>query len=240
MRILQSYKRVQPTVAIRDIFFGAMNTPLLQITSEPIGVGQERACYLHPEDARKVIKIQKGESDTQTRRELILYRSLARRRMKDFRHIPRYYGKLETNLGKGFVVDLIANYDGSVSRSLWWHFERGYPVAEFQPYLDELKQYLLDNRVIFSVDMGRYNILFQKISPRQARLVVIDGLGNHSAINCLDHIGWVARRKIRRRWHRFINRLQNYSEQMVRDYGASPRALDSAYRITEPIHSRLK
>ena len=217
-----------------------MNQQILQITSEPIGVGQERACYLHPEDAHKVIKIQKGESDKQTRRELILYNNLARREMLDFKHIPQYYGQLKTNLGEGFVVDLIADYDGAVSRSLWWHFEQGYPLAEFMPYLDELRQYLLDNLIIFSVDMGRYNVLFQKISPQQARLVVIDGLGNHSAINWFDNIAWFARRKIKRRWHRFISRLQNYSEQMMHEYDASPRVLDSAYRITESVHAQAE
>ena len=207
-----------------------MNQQILQITSEPIGVGQERACYLHPGDAHKVIKIQKGEIDKQTRRELILYKNLARRKMSDFEHIPQYYGKLITNLGEGFVVDLIADFDGNVSRSLWWHFEQGYPVAEFFPYLDELRQYLLDNLIVFSVDMGRYNILFQKTSPQHARLVVIDGLGNHSSINWLDNISWFARRKIERRWHRFITRLQNYSDEMMHAYGACPKTLESVYR----------
>ena len=210
-----------------------MSEPILQITSEPIGVGQERACYQHPQDKAKVIKIQKGESNKQTRRELTLYRNLARRGMRDFAHIPQYHGKVKTSLGEGFVVDKIVDYDGTVARSLWWHFERGYPVAEFEPYLDELKQYLLDNRIVFSLDMGRYNILFQKLSPKQARLVVIDGLGNHTAINWLDNIGWFARRKIERRWQRFIGRLRNYSAEMISARGASPRKLDAAYRLPQ-------
>ena len=207
-----------------------MSKPILQITSEPIGVGQERACYQHPADDGKVVKIQKGESDKQTRRELRLYASLARRGMYDFEHIPQFYGKIDTNLGEGFVVDKIVDYDGSISKSLWWHFERGYPVAEFAPYLDELKQYLLDNLIVFSVDMGRYNILFQKLSSKKARLVVIDGLGNHTAVNWLDNIAYFAHRKINRRWRRFISRLQNYSAEMMHVYDAAPKSLDAAYR----------
>jgi hypothetical protein len=210
-----------------------MNQSIIQISSQPIGVGQERACYQHPDHADRVIKIQTGESDKQTRRELLLYRSLSRRGMSNFEHIPRYYGKVMTNLGEGFVVDKIMDYDGSVSRSLWWHFERGYPVAEFTPYLDELRQYLLDNLIVFSVDMGRYNILFQKLSAQQARLVVIDGLGNHTAINWVDNIAYFARRKIERRWRRFIERLRYYSAETMRAHDASPETLDSAYRRTE-------
>ena len=228
--ILQSCKRVQPTTPNRDIFFDAMNQQILQITSEPIGVGQERACYQHPGDTNRVVKIQKGSSDRQTRRELTLYKNLSRRKMLDFEHIPQFYGMVETNLGEGFIVDLIADYDGDVSRSLWWYFERGYPVAEFACYLDELKHYLLENRIIFSVDMGRYNILFQKISPQRSRLVVIDGLGNHSAINWFDSISYFAQRKIKRRWRRFIGRLQNYSAETMRDFNDSPRSLEAPYR----------
>ena len=209
-----------------------MNQQIVQLTDDPIGVGQERACYLHPADQHKVIKVQRGNSDKQTRRELTLYADLERRKMQDFSHIPRYYGKVQTNHGEGFVVDLVADYDGAASRSLWWHFERGYPVSEFTQYLEELKSYLLDNRIIFSVDMGRYNILFQKISAQQARLVVIDGLGNHSAINWFDNFSWFARRKIQRRWQRFISRLQNYSDQMMREFADEPRQLEAEYKRT--------
>ncbi|UCH41523.1 MAG: hypothetical protein JSU67_07625 [Gammaproteobacteria bacterium] len=202
----------------------------MQLTAKPIGEGQERICYRHPDNPALLIKLQKGVGDRQTRRELALYRSLERRGMDNYQHIPRFYGMVETNLGRGYMVDLVADYDGSPSKSLWWHFERGYPVSEFLPYLEELKQYLLDNLVVFSVDMGRYNILFQKLSPQQARLVVIDGLGNHTAINWLDSIAYFARLKINRRWQRFIGRLQNYSAQMMRSYGATPKTLDAAYR----------
>lgn len=211
-----------------------MNPTILQISGEPIGAGQERICYQHPDDESKVVKIQKGDSDKQTRRELALYASLEQRGMNDFEHIPRFHGKVQTNLGDGFVVDCIADYDGTVSRSLWWHFERGYPVTEFLPYLEDLRRYLLENRIIFSVDMGRYNILLQKLSPCRARLVVIDGLGNHSAINWPDNIGFFARRKIRRRWQRFIERLHNYSAETMRQHEGSPRRLEEAYRKQQP------
>jgi len=207
-----------------------MNQAILQISGEPIGAGQERICYQHPDDDSKVVKIQIGDSDKQTRRELALYASLKRRGMNDFEHIPGFHGSVQTNLGSGFVVDRIADFDGQISRSLWWHFERGYPVAEFLPYLEDLRRYLLDNRIVFSVDMGRYNILFQKLSSSRARLVVIDGLGNHTSINWLDNIDFLARRKIRRRWQRFIGRLHNYSSETMRLHEGSPKQLEAAYR----------
>ena len=209
-----------------------MNDLTIQLSGDPIGVGQERACYRHPADPTRVIKIQKGDSDKQTRREMRLYDWLGRRGMENYDHIPRYYGQVKTNLGDGFVVDLIEDFDGSPSLTLYQCFERGYPLTEFMPYLDELRRYLLDNRVIFSVDMGRFNVLFRRLSETDARLYVIDGLGNHTAINWLDNIPYFARRKIRRRWARFISRLGNYSAQMMQAREAQPRALDRQYRRT--------
>ncbi len=210
-----------------------MKQPFIQIEGEPVGAGQERVCYLHPDNAAWLVKIQKGEANKQTRRELALYAQLARRGMSHFEHIPEFHGAVMTNLGSGFVVDCIRDFDGELSKSLWWHFTTGYPVSEFQPYLEDLRRYLLERRVIFSVDMGRYNILFQKLSPERARLVVIDGLGDHTAIGWLDNIGYFARRKIHRRWRRFIGRLRKYSAQTMREFQGEPRALESAYRRQE-------
>lgn len=210
-----------------------MKRQYLQLDDEPIGAGQERLCYLHPENSALLVKVQKGERNTQTRRELRFYRRLARRGMNNFEHIPKFYGQVDTNLGPGFVVDCISDFDGEVSKSLWWHFQRGYPVSEFLPYLQDLRAYLLANQIVFSVDMGRYNILFQKFAPAEARLVVVDGLGDHTAINWQDNIGYFARHKIRRRWQRFIGRLHHYSAQTMRDHDGDPQTLETAYRRQE-------
>jgi hypothetical protein len=99
-----------------------------------------------------------------------------------------------------------------------------------EAWLEEWRCYLLQNEVVFSVDMGRYNILLQKLSLEPARLVVIDGLGNHTAINWLDNIGFFARRKIQCRRRRFIDRPGHYSAETMRLHDTDPLALEAAYR----------
>lgn len=207
-----------------------MSQEILQITGDPIGEGRERVCYVHPEDSGKLVKIQKGSEDKQTRRELKLYRWLSRRGRTSYSQIPRFYGTVRTNLGPGFITDLIRNFDGGISDSLGTYFQRGYPLEEFMPYLDELKQYLLDNQIIINVDLTRSNVLFQKVSPQRAHLVIIDGLGNHSAINWLDAFRFVSDRKINRRWERFIADLRNRSARSLREYGLPARRLEAPYR----------
>ncbi len=180
---------------------------MLQISSRPIGKGKERACYIHPEDPRKAIKISMGKVNEQTRRDIKFYRKLARRATGENRHIPKFYGLCETNLGKGIVVDLIRNYDGEISRPLNWYLAQGVPIEEFDVYLEELKHSFLQNLIIFNHDMTIGNLLFQRSSTSSARLVAIDGLGDVVALDWLNRFPFLVRRKIRRRWARFIARV---------------------------------
>ena len=187
---------------------------MLQINSDPIGKGRERACYVHPEDPRKAIKIPTGKISKQSKREIKFYRSLQKRGGVVDEHIPKFYGLCETNLGQGIVVDLIRNYDGEISRPLNWYLAQGFPIGEFEPYLDELKQSFLQNLIIFNHDLTIGNLLVQKSSAIKVRLVAIDGLGDVIALDWLDFFPFLVRRKIRRRWARFIARV--YRTQEVR------------------------
>lgn len=199
---------------------------MLQINSDPIGKGKERACYVHPEDPRKAIKISTEKVSAQSRREIKFYRGLKKRGGVVDEHIPNFYGLCETNLGQGIVVDLIRNYDGEISRPLNWYLAQGFPIEEFEPYLDELKQSFLQNLIIFNHDLTIGNLLVQKSSAIKVRLVAIDGLGDVIALDWLDFFPFLVRRKIRRRWARFIARV--YRTQEVRaqreamDTGSAP------------------
>jgi hypothetical protein len=185
---------------------------MLKITSKPIGTGRERACYVHPEDPRLAIKMPMGEVSDQTQRDLKFYRKLKKRGIKGNPHVPDFHGLCDTNLGRGLVVDLIRNYDGEISRPLNWYLAQGVPIEEFGEFLAELKQSFLQNLIIFNHDMTIGNLLFQKSSSRSAQLVAIDGLGDVVAIDWFDNFPFLVRRKINRRWKRFMERIYHSPE----------------------------
>ena len=185
---------------------------MLKISSKPIGKGKERACFIHPEDPRQAIKIPYGKVFDQTLREIRFYRYLKQRGIEHCDHIPRYYGLCDTNLGRGIVVDLIRNYDGEISRPLSWYLAQGVPIEEFDTYLEEMKQSFLQNLIIFNQNMGIGNLLVQKSSTSKARLVAIDGLGDVVRIEWLNHFPFLVRRKIERRWKRFIAEIYRTPE----------------------------
>lgn len=200
---------------------------MLKITSEPIGKGKERACYIHPEDPRKAIKIPFGDVCDQTLRDIKFYQRLKQRGVHGVKHIPAYYGVCETNLGRGIVVDLIRNYDGEISRPLNWYLAQGVPIEEFDDYLEELKQSFLQNLIIFNHDMTIGNLLVQKSSMANARLVAIDGLGDVVAIDWFNKFPFLVRRKIERRWSRFMLRVYRTQEVRQQREAAARRSAES-------------
>lgn len=107
-----------------------------------------------------------------------------RQKNVSFDHLPNFYGRISTNLGDGFVVELIRDYDGQISKSLEWQLNNGLAHSKLLGYLNELKTYFLENLIIFNYDMSIKNLLFQKVSKNKARLVLIDGLGDVVFINC--------------------------------------------------------
>ena len=186
--------------------------PIISLDSTPVGEGRERSCYLHPEYPDRLIKVPRGSDDTQTRREVDFYRRLQKRGNTRYSHIPRFHGVVETSLGEGIVVDLIADHNGEVSKSMRWYLNHEVPIQRFEPLLDELRQYLLDNLVIINHDLVLGNLLYQKLSADESRLVVIDGLGDVVKLQWLNHFPAHVRAKIERRWGRFIRHVYRYPE----------------------------
>jgi hypothetical protein len=179
---------------------------IIQIDTDPIGVGVERVCYVHPYDSNNIIKISRKKT-LQTTREIKYYTKLIKRKNVSFDHLPNFYGTVKTNLGDGFVVELIRDYDGEISKSLNWQLKNGLPLTALPDYLDELKNYFLNNLIIFNYDMRANNLLFQKTSENNARLVLIDGLGDVVYIKWLNMFPSHVRKKIHRRFERFTRKL---------------------------------
>lgn len=185
---------------------------MMLVLSEKIGRGKEKACYVHPLDSCKAVKVPVGKVRVQINREIRFYQKLSKRAQVSYSHMPRFYGEVETNLGHGYVVDLVRDYDGNISESLQWYLKNGFRLDDFTEQLQEFKKYFLENRIIFSDDIINGNILVKKISAEQKKLVIIDGIGDVTFIQWLNNFDAFVRRKIERRWARFWLRLLSDKE----------------------------
>ena len=174
-----------------------------------VGKGNERACYIHPEDKNKAIKItyenNNRKESKQTKLEVNYYKELEKRRMTNFKHLPKYFGEVKTDKGAGFVVELIRDFDGEVSKTFEYYLKKD-GVLKYKKELEEYKQYFLDNCIIFNYGMMPKNILLRKNSETDFDLVLIDGLGDVSHFTLPNKIPYFARRRISRRWEKFVRK----------------------------------
>ena len=175
---------------------------------EPFGKGAHRKCFPHPENPNQCIKVIYNPS-TSAKKEIVRelkYYEVLNRSLKDWRGVPRYYGQVQTDMGVGYVYDLIRNYDGSPALTLEKMMKQCETQEKAQVILGifrSLNQYLHDNE-IQTLPLQSYNILCQRVSPDEYRPVACDNLGERAGIPLSRWFPFLCHRKQERRWKEFM------------------------------------
>lgn len=196
--------------------------------SSLIGTGSHRKCYVHPENKDLCVKIIFNEDLKESKREQSYYRLLEKRNIS-WEMLPRYYGVIESNLGHGAVFDLIRDYDGEISKTLEYYLNSS-EILELQcpcflQAFYSLKKYLYKYKII-PMDLKAENILYKKTSDKEGLLVIIDNIGNSDFIPVCNYVGYLATKKILRKWHRFehnILHIYAYNKALQRMLTSSHR-----------------
>ena len=173
-----------------------------------IGVGAHRACYIHPEDHQKCIKVIYSQNDPiaskEIKRELAYYRHL-NSHLKDWRGLTRYYGTVETNLGTGYVYDRIVDFDGKISQTIR---DRYTPEnlqnnwQELKEIVEKLEKYMWDNRII-TMALKPHNVLCHRISENEIFPVICDNIGVATHIPVVLYCPWLCHRKQKKLFAKF-------------------------------------
>ena len=184
----------------------------------PFGVGGRRACYVHPGDSSRCVKVLRSDEGrtirlakktnffTKFRRQYNNNEDEARelkrvhRRIGDAmsRHLPLCYGYEETDLGPGLVLDLVSDADGRISRSIREMISTGFDLQELRPAYDEFGKFLLDN-VILTRNLHDHNMVAQHLEDGSWRIVLIDGVGDPSWVPLASWFRSLGEKKVRKR-----------------------------------------
>jgi hypothetical protein len=140
-----------------------------------ISVGTNRACYSNPDNKLLCIKINIGDNK-ETHREIKYYMFLKKKNIS-WEMLSKYYGSINTNLGKGEMFELIRDYNGNISKQLNYYLKSNEDKECLLNMLLKLKSYLLEEMIIVK-DLNAANIVYQKYTQSSGRLVIIDGLNN--------------------------------------------------------------
>ena len=141
----------------------------------------------------------------------INYIKILKKRNKNSDILAKYYGEIETNLGHGYVFEVIRNYDKSKSITLQ---EILLDEKLFDNYfnltvklLKDLKNNLFENEII---TMGIFpeNIIFQQIDSQTYKVRIVNDMGSGVLIPLEYHFLYFAKAKVARRWEEFITNLK--------------------------------
>ncbi|MFT6311424.1 MAG: hypothetical protein ACJAQS_001797 [Porticoccus sp.] len=176
-----------------------------------VGKGLHREVYRHPEDSSKCLKIviqdklRENSGDEETLREQAYYTTLIKRGIS-WHGLPKFYGNIETNLGTAAIFDLVRDIDGNVAKTLEYYLASEELTQQnltglIRAMID-LKATLIADSIV-TMTIKSKNIVYQKTSLTEGRLLIIDNIGNSDFWPIADHIGLLARLKTKRKWQRF-------------------------------------
>ncbi len=77
--------------------------------------GEERKCYIHPQDSSKIVKLEYSNATGRNQNDLdIYYHEYLARKKVSFKHMAKYYGVVNTNKGSGVVFERVVDYNGGL------------------------------------------------------------------------------------------------------------------------------
>ncbi|SHM26348.1 YrbL family protein [Vreelandella subglaciescola] len=169
-----------------------------------VGRGDERICYQHPDDPARCVKLSRREKAKQTRRELRYFR-LLRRRGVPFTLIPAFFGVVKGEGVIGLEQQLVLDDQGALPPNVSEYLATPLTpqqASRFWAGLGALKAYLLAYSVV-PCDLVMSNLLVIE-RPDATTVMLIDGLGASEFIPLPDYVAFLGRRKIRRKWAKFM------------------------------------
>lgn len=189
------------------------NKEIIQLDDSLLyGQGSHKKCFLHPHNKNLCIKIAYNEGGQKDLIREINYIDVLKRRHKDYSILPKYFGKVNTNLGTGYVFEIIRDYNNGRTQTLEDFitdlnlFSQNYSLIV--RLLKELKEKLYKNEIITMVLFPK-NILFQKTDENTYRVRIVNDMGSAVLIPLEYHFKYFAHTKILRRWKMFLDVLRN-------------------------------
>ncbi|WP_323789678.1 YrbL family protein [Psychroserpens sp.] len=167
--------------------------------------GLARKCYFHPKSDNLCIKIGKpGVDEAHLYKEIKYYKKIKNKDFSEFDYpfFAAYHGRIETNLGEGFVYDLVRDQTtNTVSKTL-----RHYMIMKDPLFSDDvLDQALLRlqsqmiKHKVFASDFKPRNICCKLLKDNSIEMVIVDGIGHRDIFPFADWFGYFAKRKVERR-----------------------------------------
>ena len=164
-----------------------------------INKGAFQKCYVHPENKNLCIKIKIDENhkDLRVNREIKYYKKIQKKKIKS-PFWAEYYGIIETNLGTGYVFDLIRDEtSNNISKTVseYLNSNNSIPFNIFEFEFQKLKNLMIKHKIIVR-DLTGKNVCCKILYNNSIELVIIDGVGHRDFIPLVEYIHLFTKRKV--------------------------------------------
>ncbi|WP_346881181.1 YrbL family protein [uncultured Algibacter sp.] len=171
-----------------------------------IGEGLARTCYCIPDDNHLCVKIGKPDVEvSHLYKEINYYKKIKHNDISkfDYPFYAKYHGEVETNLGTGFVYDLIRDETTqNISLTLRQYLQMEdspFPDSVFIKGLNRLRHQMIKHKV-FVGDLKARNVCVKVLKNNTVELIVVDGLGHRDFFPLADWFHYFAKKKVSRRF----------------------------------------
>lgn len=176
-------------------------------TEDYIAEGEIRKCYYHPSDTSLCIKIPKPEvTQKYVDKELIYFHKISKKKNFDYPFFSDYKGSTNTNLGIGYLFDLIRDETtNNVSLTLRHYLENKLNNVTddmLKTALLKLKQQMIAHK-IFTRDLRPRNICCKILHDGSLQMIIIDGIGHRDFFPLADYFKYFAKSKVERAFEKF-------------------------------------
>lgn len=173
-----------------------------------LGKGNNNQVYYYPGDKGKCIKIPLNTGTKRFMKYELQYRKCHKEKVEKSTLLTKYYGMIETNLGIGYVFELVRDFNGRCSKTLESFIMDEKDSSEILEVLKVLKTKIFEESNITN-PLSPNNCLIQRISEQKFRPRIIDDIGMHVLIPIPYYFNSIARRREEKIWKNFVNLLHN-------------------------------
>ncbi len=170
--------------------------------------GSTRNVYLHPSNPDICLKIQKNLGTQNHNEQRFLENCL----YPDYS--PKCFGSIDSNLGACLAVELVKDYDGTISKSLLdYLLQKNISMPQANFYIRLISEHFLQHLYLIH-DGGLSNILLRQTSPDVFTPILIDGFGpkrNDIKNRVRLKIPFLIRHKTRKQVKTMFNKVKELS-----------------------------
>jgi hypothetical protein len=200
--------------------------PIVLGSSKPFATGDHRLCFKHPSDGSLCVKVNRQGKAQALKANAPLYKKFRsvdsfddnkieyrafqqpaiRRNTPDiWRHIPRCYGWVETDIGPGLVTDFFGGDDqDAAAMTLEYYLQEFGKTPHLSLALEEFAKFLR-RYLLLTKNLMPHNLLVLNSdsdnTSADLRLVLVDGFGLSTIFPLAKYVPLLAKRHVEKRLH---------------------------------------